>query len=118
VLGLALEVGESRIAAARGEKEGAITHWRKAVTMGDGLNYNEPADWYYPVRESLGAAILAAGMANDAEQVFRDDLLRNPRSLFGLMDSLKSQQRDSDAAWIEREFNEAWKGRRYKIEII
>jgi hypothetical protein len=49
----------------------------------------------------------------EAEQAFREDLLRkprNPRSLFGLMSSLKAQQRDADAAWVERQFNEAWKG--------
>ena len=120
VLSLALEVVDARIAPARGRNEEAIAHWRKAGMMQDGLNYNEPADWYYPVRESLGAALLAAGRANDAEQVFRDDLLRNPRnprSLFGLMNSLRTQQRDADAAWVEREFKEAWKGADTKLRL-
>jgi tetratricopeptide (TPR) repeat protein len=120
VLGLALEVVDARIAAARGQKEKAITHWRKAVVMQDALNYNEPADWYYPIRESLGAALLFAGKANEAERAFRDDLLRNPRnprSLFGLMNSLKAQQRDADAAWVERQFNEAWKSADTKLSL-
>ena len=123
VLGLALEIVDARIAACAKsplEKESAITHWRKAVMMQDGLNYNEPADWYYPVRESLGAALLAAGKANEAEQVFRDDLLRNPRnprSLFGLMNSLNTEQHDADAAWVEREFNEAWRGADTKLRL-
>lgn len=120
VLGLALEVADARIAAARGQREEAISHWRKAVVMQDALNYAEPADWYYPVRESFGAALLAAGKTNDAEQVFRDDLLRNPRnprSLFGLVNSLKAQQRDADATWVEREFNEAWKGADTKLKL-
>src|SRR6267143_2858089 len=99
ILDLALEVIDARIAAARGQKEEAISHWRKAVQLQNAMFYNEPADWYYPVRESLGAALLSAGRASEAEQVFRDDLQRNPRnprSLFGLMNSLKTQQRYAD----------------------
>jgi hypothetical protein len=82
------------------------------VTAQDALNYDEPPDWYYPVRESLGGALLAAGKPIDAEQVFREDLRRNPRnprSLFGLMHSLKAQQKDADAAWVESQFKVAWK---------
>ena len=120
ILGLALEVIDARIAAARGQKEEAISHWRKAVQLQNAMFYNEPADWYYPVRESLGAGLLSAGRASEAEQVFRDDLQRNPRnprSLFGLMNSLKTQQRDADAAWVERQFKEAWKEADSKLEL-
>jgi len=112
ILSLALEVIDARIAGARGQKDEAISHWRKAVQVQDAMLYSEPADWYYLIRESLGAALLSAGKASEAEQVFRDDLQRNPRnprSLFGLMNSLKAQQRDSDAGWVERQFKEAWK---------
>jgi tetratricopeptide (TPR) repeat protein len=113
ILAVALEIADARIAAARDNKEEAISHWRKAVALQDALNYNEPPDWYYPVRESLGAALLLAGNANGAEQDFREDLLRNPRnprSLFGLLQALQTQHRDADAAWVEREFTAAWKG--------
>ena len=92
VLGVAGHVIEARIATANGKKDEAIDHWRKAVEIQDSLNYTEPADWYYPVRESLGAALLNAGKPTEAEQVFRADLQqnpRNPRSLFGLMESLR-----------------------------
>ena len=120
ILNLALEVVDARIAGARGQKDEAVSHWRKAVLLQDAMLYNEPADWYYPVRESLGAALLSAGKASEAEQVFRDDLQRNPRnprSLFGLMHCLKAQQRDDDAAWVERQFKESWKGADTKLEI-
>jgi tetratricopeptide (TPR) repeat protein len=112
VLGLATHILDARIAMARGKKEQAIAHWRKAVEMQDALNYDEPPDWYYPVRESLGGALLSAGKVSDAEQVFREDLKRNPRnprSLFGLMQSLNAQQKDADAAWVKRQFDAAWK---------
>ena len=66
--------GRWAIAAAKGHKDAAIEHWTKAVAIQEPLNYDEPADWYYPVRESLGAALLAAGNAPEAERVFRVDL--------------------------------------------
>ncbi|NDQ58842.1 MAG: hypothetical protein GZ088_17405 [Acidipila sp.] len=120
ILALALEVVDARIAAARRQDAEAVSHWRRAVVMQDAMNYNEPADWYYPVRESLGAALLQSGLATEAEQVFREDLLRNPRnprSLFGLMNSLKAQHHDADAAWIEREFNSAWNGADTELKL-
>jgi tetratricopeptide (TPR) repeat protein len=111
VFGVAAHVLEARIANGKGNKEEAVAHWRKAVEIEDALNYDEPADWYYPVRESLGAALLAAGNAPEAERVFREDLWRNPRnprSLYGLKESLAAQQKAADAAWVERQFAAAW----------
>jgi tetratricopeptide (TPR) repeat protein len=112
LLSLASQILDARIATARGNKDEAISHWQNAVEMQDALRYDEPPDWYYPVRESLGAAFIAAGKPTQAEQVFRDDLQRNPRnprSLFGLMHSLKAQQKEADAAWVESQFKTAWK---------
>jgi tetratricopeptide (TPR) repeat protein len=112
VLTLAGHILDARIAAARGDKEGSIAHWQEAVAVQDTLNYDEPPDWYYPVRESLGAALLNAGNATAAEKVFRADLKRNPRnprSLFGLTQALKAQNRDADATWTESQFKSAWK---------
>lgn len=112
IFGVATHVIDARIATANGKKDEAIAHWQKAVEIQDTLNYDEPADWYYPVRESLGAALLSSAKPSEAEQVFRADLqqnLRNPRSLYGLMESLRAQKRDADAAWVEKQFNAAWK---------
>jgi Flp pilus assembly protein TadD len=68
--------------------------------------------WYYPVRETLGAALLAAGDAAGAEQVFRDDLKYNPRngrSLFGLWKALETQGRKADAARAAADFRRVWR---------
>jgi tetratricopeptide (TPR) repeat protein len=103
---------DARIAGARGEHDRAVTFWQQAVAAADQLPYDEPPVWFYPVRESLGAALLAAGRAADAERVFRDDLVKHPRnarSLFGLQAALAKQGKDADAAWVQREFDEAWK---------
>ena len=111
VLQIAGHALDARIAWARGERAKAIESWRKAVTAQSALNYDEPPGWYYPVRESLGGALLATGDAAAAEKVFREDLSENPRngrSLFGLMESLKAQGKQAAARWVEGEFKAAW----------
>jgi tetratricopeptide (TPR) repeat protein len=108
---VAANVLDARIAMASGDRTSAIAAYRKAVAVEDTLNYDEPPDWYYPVRESLGGALLRDGQAAEAEQVFRDDLARNPnnpRSLFGLAAALRAQKKS--AASAEAEFKRMWKG--------
>jgi tetratricopeptide (TPR) repeat protein len=111
-LELALTVLDARMDEARGERTQAIVLWKKAVEILDGFAYNEPADWYYPVRESLGGALLRNGQPGEAEAVFRRDLEQNPgsgRSLFGLWQSLLLQKRVDDAGFVKTQFDAAWK---------
>jgi hypothetical protein len=120
VLDVAALVLDARIAAARGDQDGTIKLWQQAVTAADPLPYDEPPIWFYPIRESLGGALLAAGRAVDAERVFRDDLQkhpRNPRSLFGLEAALARQGKDGDAAWVQREFDQAWRNADTKLNL-
>ena len=120
VLGIALHAVEARIASAQGFNDAAVVHWQQAVALQDKLNYAEPADWYYPVRESLAAELLKNGKPSEAEQVFREDLRqnpRNPRSLFGLQESLRVQGKESDAAWVERQFEAGWKQADTKLTL-
>lgn len=117
---LAAHVVESRIAWSQGKKDAAIQHLREAVTLQDDMDYTEPPDWFYPTRESLGGELLQAGRAAEAEQVFRDDLQRNPRnprSLFGLMRALKAQGREHDAEWVGQQFEAAWKNADTKLRV-
>jgi tetratricopeptide (TPR) repeat protein len=118
--GVATNVLDARIAQAKGDRKAAIASWTKAVVAEDALNYDEPATWYYPVRESLGAALLADGEAAEAERVFREDLARHPRSgrsLYGLVAALKAQQKSADAAWAEAQFDVAWKDADTKLKL-
>jgi tetratricopeptide (TPR) repeat protein len=113
VLKIAADVLNAKIAMAKKDTAGAITMLQEAVSVQDTLKYDEPADWFFPVRESLGAALLMNGDAKGAEKVFRDDLERNPRnprSLFGLQQALKKQGRDYDAGFVEKQFRASWKG--------
>ncbi len=110
-LQLALDVLDARIQEAQGNLTQAIETWRKAVALNDTFLYNEPADWYYPVRESLGGALLRAHKPAEAEAVFRRDLEINPgngRSLYGLWQSQLDQKQRAEAAKTEAEFKKAW----------
>lgn len=112
ILTLAATMLDARIAWADERRADAIRLWRQAVADADTVAYDEPPIVYYPVRESLGAALLLSGDAPGAEQVFRDDLQkfpRNARSLFGLHAALVRQGKAADAAWVKRQLDEAWR---------
>ena len=111
---------DARIASARGEHDKAIQLYRQAVAIEDQMPYDEPPTWYYPIRESLGGELLMAGKPADAERVFREDLAKIPRSarsLFGLQAALAKQGKDADAAWVQRQFEAAWKNADTKLTI-
>ena len=113
ILKIARDLLGAKIALARKDNASAMAQLQEAVAVQDTLKYNEPEDWFFPVRESLGAVMLMNGDAVGAEKVFREDLdrhPRNPRSLFGLKQALKAQKRDYDAAFVEKRFQGAWKG--------
>ena len=120
ILKIAENVLAAKIAMAKKDNATAIASLRDAVAVQDTLKYQEPPDWFFPVRESLGAALLMNGSAAEAEKVFRDDLdrnPRNPRSLFGLQQALKAQGRDYDASFVEKQFQASWKGGNTKLKL-
>jgi len=113
IMKIAKNVLAAKIAMARRDNVNAMAMLREAVTIQDSLKYGEPPDWFFPVRESLGAALLLSGDAAGAEKIFREDLdrnPRNPRSLFGLRQALKAQKRDYDAEFIDKQLRSSWKG--------
>lgn len=89
----------------------AIQLLKEAVAIQDQLHYNEPPDWFFPIRERLGGALLRQEKYAEAEQIFRQDLDKHPRNgraLFGLWESLKGQGRQTDAFWVKQELDHAW----------
>jgi tetratricopeptide (TPR) repeat protein len=111
VFAIAVDALDARIREEKGNRQEAIEFWRKATALWDTLAYNEPADWYYPVRESLGGALLRDRKPEEAEAVFRADLKINPgsgRSLFGLAQALRMQGRTAEAAAVQADFEHAW----------
>lgn len=102
---------EGELAMAAGSVDAAVGHFERAVALQDGLPYMEPPFWYYPTRQSLGAALLAAGRAGEAEAVYRRDLEDYPHngwSMFGLAESLAAQGRTDEAAEVREMFTHVW----------
>lgn len=102
---------EGELAMAAGSVDAAVGHFERAVALQDGLPYMEPPFWYYPTRQSLGAALLAAGRAGEAEAVYRRDLEDYPHngwSMFGLAESLAAQGRTDEAAEVREMFAHVW----------
>jgi hypothetical protein len=88
------------------------------VAIQDGLVYDEPPAWYYPVRESLGAELVRMGRAAEGEKVLREGLRRSPRNgfmLFGLMESLRAQKKEFEE--VKREFEAAWGKADFKLSL-
>ncbi len=99
------------IATRSGRHDEAIAHFREALKIEDAGLYFEPPKWYYPVRQSLGAALLKAGRNAEAEAVYREDLKRFPEngwSLYGLAAALRAQGKAAQARAVERRFEKAW----------
>jgi tetratricopeptide (TPR) repeat protein len=111
---------DARLALAKENRKSAIESLRKAVAAEDGLLYDEPPDWFCPVRPTLGALLIADGDDQEAEKIFRKDLElhpRNGRSLFGMLQILKNQERMSEASFVESALQEAWKNADTKLKL-
>jgi tetratricopeptide (TPR) repeat protein len=106
---VASAVLEGEIQAASGDYDAAIASLATAARLQDSLMYMEPPDWFMPSRHYLGAVLLEAGRASEAETVYWDDLKKNPDngySLFGVVQAQAAQGKDNSAV-LER-FRAAW----------
>jgi Tetratricopeptide repeat len=120
VLKLARTLALGRLAQAQGDGAAAISAFEEAAVLQDGLPYTEPPFWYYPVRQTLAAALLQAGRLNEAEAQFKRALERAPNngwSYFGLAkvytalgDAAAAQQAEADLAKI-------WIGNRSLLQV-
>jgi hypothetical protein len=121
ILKIAKNVLGAKIAVAKKDNSRAVVMLREAVAIQDTLKYGEPPDWFFPVRETLGAVLLMNGDTAGAEKTFRDDLdrnPRNPRSLWGLQQVLLRQKREYDAGFIHQQFEDSWKGQALKLDDL
>jgi tetratricopeptide (TPR) repeat protein len=119
IFAVAPEVLAGEIAAYNKKYDEAIAHLERAVRYEDGLVYTEPSEWHYPPRHALGAVLLEAGRAREAETVYWDDLKRNRENgwaLFGLMKALEAQGKTEDAELIRKRFEKAWSLADVKIQ--
>lgn len=111
LVGIAIDLLRGEISYRAGDYSSAVVSFEEAVAKQDSLPYTEPPFWYYPSRQSLGAALLAGGDAQQAESVFRQDLQQYPHngwSMFGLLQSLESQGKSDEAVMVREHFDKAW----------
>jgi tetratricopeptide (TPR) repeat protein len=120
LLSLAESVARGRLAYARGRFDDAIGHYRAAIAVEARLSYQEPPYWYYPVSQSLGAALLRAGKPGDAAQAFRAALAQTPANgwaLYGLAQAETAQGHALEAAAARQALNRAWVGNRSWLNL-
>ena len=108
-------VAQGRLADARGDTQAAIKAYEDAVFVQDTLPYTEPPHWYYPVRQSLGAALLRAGRLDDAEKAFRESLAQTPSNGWALQGLIEVYRKRGDGAALkaaQKRFDTTWLGRK------
>jgi tetratricopeptide (TPR) repeat protein len=109
LLGVLAGILEGEIARAAGDLPGAIAAFERAVVADDALDYDEPEPIPFPARHWLGAALLEAKRASDAERVYREDLEDHPHngwSLLGLQQALKAQGQSSPE--VDKDLEASW----------
>jgi tetratricopeptide (TPR) repeat protein len=115
-IGLSLLDGE--IARLNGRVDEAVADFRKARDIEQTLPYGEPPAWHQPVSHLLGAMLLEAGRAADAEAVYRDSL-RTYRAdgwvLFGLAQALDAQGKSDEAMRVRDAFARVWRSSDVKL---
>jgi len=113
ILKVAVDVLAGQIAFARHDYESAVSHLSRAAEAESALTYGEPPDWSIPVRQELGAVLLAAGKPAEAQKAFEADLEFFPEngwSLHGLARALRAQGRTVEADQVEARFTRVWEG--------
>ena len=75
------------------------------------LDKSEPAYWNRPIRRDLGAALLAAGHAAEAENAYAEDLGKFPDngwSLFGIVQAFEAEGKTAEAEAARERLRAAW----------
>jgi tetratricopeptide (TPR) repeat protein len=120
VLRIAQTLILARVAQAKGDTSTAIVQFEQAAALQDALPYTEPPYWYYPIRQSLAAALLQAGRFDEAEQQFQRALARAPGngwSYFGLAELYKARGNTAAANQAEADLARTWMGDRRLLQI-
>ena len=111
VIPVAIHVLSGEMAAAQGQIAKAVGLLEEGAAFEDQLVYSEPPAWHIPVRQNLGAVLLQAGKAAEAQKVFEEDLKNNREngwSLFGLYQSHLMQGNSQQAQEMQQRFHQAW----------
>jgi tetratricopeptide (TPR) repeat protein len=109
---IATNVLAGQIKAKNGSFDEAITLLGQARDTEDSLMYQEPPDWFFSTRHTLGHILLQAKKFEDAEKVYLQDMITYPENgwaLMGLYQSLMGQGKIREAKLVKTRFDKAWK---------
>ena len=110
---LAETVARARFASSSGRLNDAIKLYRDAIEVEARIPYMEPPFWYYPVRQSLGAALLMANRPEEAAEVFKAALKQSPGNgwvIYGLKEAQTKLGDEAGAKESEAALAKAWAG--------
>jgi hypothetical protein len=98
------------LALAQGKGDVAIRELEEAVRREDTIRSFDPPEHRVMARHALGTALLKLNRAEEAEKVFREDLMRWPRNAWGLAGLRNALQAQSKSiAEIEPDLERAQK---------
>ncbi len=119
---LAQHVARGRLDYAEGRFDAAAAQYRVAQAIEATIPYTEPPYWYYPVGQSLGAALMAAGKPAEARAAFQQALIVAPGNswaLYGLAQAERALGHSLEARAAEAALDRAWLGNSapYKADL-
>ena len=89
----------ARAAMAAGDPGTAVDELVEASDIQASIQYTEPPFWWYPVRQTLGAALLMDGQVERAEQQFFATLVENPDNAWAYWGLRRSPQSARRRCW-------------------
>ena len=119
LLNIAANTLQGELLAFHKKYDEAFSFFRKAITIEDALNYNEPPDWFFSVRHTVGHWLVQAKKFKEAEIVYQEDLQLFPENgwaLIGLYNSLAGQGKSKEAKSAKKRFEKAWQWSDMKIK--
>ena len=109
---LARKMMAGELAFREGDHERAFAELRAGVAIEDELLYDEPPSWLQPTRHALGALLMASGRYRDAQEVYEQDLAKNPKNGWGLLGLEQASRRLGETEGLDelaRQRAKAWK---------
>lgn len=111
IVDIARKVLKGEILASEGKFDESITLLKEAVALEDGLNFQEPPDWFFSVRHTLGAVQIEAGKYAEAIKTFEEDLKILPKNGWAQHGLKLAYQKLDDKANlknIENQIKDSW----------
>ncbi len=108
---IAIRVLKAEILAEEKNYDSSTRLLKEAVAIEDGLNYNEPPDWFFSIRHHLGTIQLEAQQYTHAIATFEEDLLRLPNNGWALNGLKIAHSQLNDKVKTDKTtlaFNKAW----------